>query len=79
MDGAKVSAVTFSYLPQLKKAFTMAPVLKHPDQYRQFIMEVDASDVGVELSYPNILWRTPRCILWLSFSENFSPRSGTLM
>ena len=31
----------------LKKRFTSAPVLTHPDPTRQFIVEVDASDVGV--------------------------------
>ena len=31
----------------LKKRFTSAPVLIHPDPSRQFIVEVDASDVGV--------------------------------
>lgn len=32
---------------QLKKLFTSAPVLFHPDSSRQFVVEVDASDVGV--------------------------------
>ena len=32
---------------QLKRLFTSAPVLSHPDPSLQFVVEVDASDVGV--------------------------------
>lgn len=32
---------------QLKTLFTTAPVLSHPDPARQFVVEVDASDMGV--------------------------------
>lgn len=32
----------------LKAMFTSAPILSHPDPNRQFVVEVDASDVGVE-------------------------------
>ena len=31
----------------LKSAFASAPVLKHPDPTQPFVVEVDASDVGV--------------------------------
>jgi hypothetical protein len=31
----------------LKQRFTTAPILIHPDPTRQFVVEVDASDVGV--------------------------------
>lgn len=34
-------------LEQLKKAFTTAPILKHPDPSKLFIIEVDASETGV--------------------------------
>ena len=33
---------------ELKKRFARAPILVHPDPERQFIVEVDASNVGVE-------------------------------
>ncbi|KAG1925598.1 hypothetical protein F2P79_025429 [Pimephales promelas] len=32
---------------ELKKRFTTAPILRHPDPERQFIVEVDASNTGV--------------------------------
>ena len=32
---------------ELKRQFTSAPILLQPDPNRQFIVEVDASDVGV--------------------------------
>lgn len=48
------SKVKFNWSPAaenafqvLKRRFTSAPVLVHPDPARQFIVEVDASDVGV--------------------------------
>ena len=31
----------------LKHCFTTAPVLVHPDPHRQFVLEANASDVGV--------------------------------
>ena len=31
----------------LKHRFTTAPILIHPDPSRKFVVEVDASDVGV--------------------------------
>lgn len=36
---------------ELKLCFTSAPILIFPDPYRQFIVEVDASDTGVRGSY----------------------------
>lgn len=37
-----------SWKPQpLKRTFTSAPILQHPDSEKTFIMEVDASDTGV--------------------------------
>ncbi|XP_047234893.1 uncharacterized mitochondrial protein AtMg00860-like isoform X1 [Girardinichthys multiradiatus] len=48
------SKVTFSWSSEaeavfqdLKKKFSQAPILVHPDPSKQFIMEVDASDTGV--------------------------------
>lgn len=32
----------------LKSLFTCAPILVHPDPNRQFVVEVNASDVGVD-------------------------------
>lgn len=32
---------------QLKQVFTSAPILKHPDPERPFVVEVDASDTVV--------------------------------
>lgn len=47
-------SLPFSWTPEaeaafgdLKKRFTSAPVLIHPDPSRQFVVEVDASDTGV--------------------------------
>lgn len=34
-------------LTQLKTVFTIAPILKHPDPSKVFIVEVDASEMAV--------------------------------
>lgn len=48
------SKVPFSWTPEadrafrgLKERFVSAPILVHPDETRQFVVEVDASDTGV--------------------------------
>lgn len=36
-----------SVLQRLKASFTSAPILTIPDRHLQFVVEVDASDVGI--------------------------------
>jgi hypothetical protein len=57
--------VPFKWSPAVNKAFadlkhrfTTAPILIHPDPSRQFVVEVDASDVGVGPFCPSNLPRT---------------------
>ncbi|KAK3540332.1 hypothetical protein QTP70_029574, partial [Hemibagrus guttatus] len=38
---------------QLKKCFTTAPILRHPDPSRPFIVEVDASSCRIGRCFPN--------------------------
>lgn len=56
-----------------KNAFTMAPVLKHPDRSRQFTVEVDTSDVGVGAILSQQFRNKPKLHPMALFSHKLSP------
>lgn len=50
---AETITLESSHPTQLQEAFNTAPILKHPDPSRPFVMEVDALETGVG----HILWQ----------------------
>ncbi len=63
----------------LKRLFTSAPILITPDPTRQFIIEVDASDVGVGAILPNAPRGMTKFIHVLFFHIASHPRSVIMM
>ncbi len=57
----------------LKSRFVSSPILIAPDPSRQFVVEVDASEVGVVRFSPSVLLQTRRSILARFFSHRLSP------
>ena len=55
---------------KLKETFTSAPVLTFPDPSLQSVVEVDASDLELGGSSPNVLGRTTSSIPAPSSPEN---------
>ena len=49
------------FLRQITAPLTSAPILLVPHPDRQFVVEVDASDVGLEVSSPNAQLRPRNC------------------
>lgn len=82
------SRVLFQWSPLAEKAFqnlkamfTSAPILQVPDPDRQFVVKVDASNVGVGASYPSglpmIRNSTPAPSFQGSFPRRVSMTLGT--
>lgn len=55
------SAVAEEAFIELKRCFSLTPVLVQSDRARQFVVEVDASDIGAVLTGPIIK-------IWLIFT-----------
>ncbi|XP_053499602.1 uncharacterized protein LOC128619445 [Ictalurus furcatus] len=62
-----------SAFDKLKKAFTTAPIIKHPDPSRPFIVEVDASETGVGAILSQRFGEKPKLHLVAFFSRKLSP------
>ncbi|KAL0172527.1 hypothetical protein M9458_032838, partial [Cirrhinus mrigala] len=62
---------------KLKSRFVSAPILKNPDPSRQFVVEVDASEVGVGQFCPRDHPLTTKYTLAPFFLVILPPRSGT--
>lgn len=60
-------------LERLKWAFTTAPILRHPDPSRPFVMEVDASEVGVGAILSQRFGESPKLHPVAFFSRKLSP------
>lgn len=58
---------------ELKRLFSSAPILCHPDINKQFIVEVDASDTGVGAVLSQRSDSDSRIHPWTFFSKRFSP------
>lgn len=58
---------------RLKEAFTTAPILKHPDPDRPFIVEVDASDSGVGAILSQRFREKPKMHPVAFFSKKLTP------
>ncbi len=79
------SEVAQNAFDHLKRLFTSAPILITPDPTRQFIVEVDASNVGVGQYFPNAprgmtgssmcfffrIASHPRSVIMMSVTVNF--------
>ncbi len=64
------SEVAQNAFDHLKRLFTSAPILITPDPTRQFIVEVDASDVGKHVLFFRIASH-PRSVIMMSVTVNF--------
>lgn len=58
---------------KLKAAFTSAPILKHPDPERPFIVEVDASDTGVGAILSQHFGQRPKMYPVAFYSKKLTP------
>ena len=63
---------------ELKTQFTSAPILRHPDPTRQFIVEVDASDTGVGAILSQRQGNPEKMFPCAAFSRNCPPQKETM-
>ncbi len=64
---------------KLKSCFVSAPILIAPDPSRQFVVEVDASEVNLVPSYPSVLPQTTRCTRARIFLTVCLPLNATMI
>lgn len=66
---------------RLKALFISAPILSHPDPSHQFIVEVDASDVGVgvALSQQDLLEQKLRTCAFFQLASNYDVGNQELL
>lgn len=65
---------------QLKKAFTITPILSHPDPTKPFVVEVDASETGVVAIISQWSGEKPKLHWWHSFPGSYPlPRGITTL